>query len=689
MAYNIIQKNGSLKFDKFFDLMSKPHNGYIYGLSRVEENDNGVKITAFKAEDISMDGETIKSDNASYVIIPNNVTYYTSSELPDGYAYFICSQKKGNKCHYIAIKGKAGIYTNSIGGGASLGYRQLFLYTDVEVLGVGTATFTNSVFDFCNSADDPDDIKDRFIKVKAGQSGDERKVYNYFDLQNGKFVLPDKFVYSIKYNNGKFIVNTSKSSFPEYYDLDGNKMKLDDVKDKIIIEASDRYRRVRIGKKNPIDAFVVKHRFYDGIFALYKDYDYDKDEFTNEICQFTNALHVIDIDRSEKDGKTFYINNYEHGEIPYNDIYGKQSETFSSRLVDKVITNNEGDILLYTTPSKEIKYVDLNDMEEHTIYTAGDNEKLKIEAYSIYDYKRHNIIIQISYKQYGNATKYVDLEGNIKAEFLWPTDAICYEEDWRKNGFFKGRVYNDKGKEETKFFTYNEKNGEIEEVDMNGVRIGEISVHNKILYVQDYETDYMHQYNTELKCVDDDNIIMQKFYNPQSSSYYAYVVYHKDTKLYDVMPTVYDKRGANTSFSGQKYPWDFFAMELNGEPYRPKSITVVGSKGNGDYAAHSMLAIIAERYVDGALKKTLFISDGQFPKDEEDMSKGRKWFTVGEYDDIVVTDYWRNEEGYFGMTDTKKDFEANRIYVTDGNKETTYGVTYAADGHLRLVKKRS
>ena len=41
------------------------------------------------------------------------------------------------------------------------------------------------------------------------------------------------------------------------------------------------------------------------------------------------------------------------------------------------------------------------------------------------------------------------------------------------------------------------------------------------------------------------------------------------------------------------------------------------------------------------------------------------------------------------MTDTKKDFEANRIYVTDGDKETTYGVTYAADGHLRLVKKRS
>ena len=101
-----------------------------------------------------------------------------------------------------------------------------------------------------------------------------------------------------------------------------------------------------------------------------------------------------------------------------------------------------------------------------------------------------------------------------------------------------------------------------------------------------------------------------------------------------------------------------------------------------------MIAFIAERYVDGKLKKTFFMNDAKFAKDDKDITKGRKLFAAGEYDDITVTDYWREEEGSFRMSDIKKNMEANRIYITDGGKTTMYGIAYTPDGHIRLSKKK-
>lgn len=680
MAYNIILKNGRLKFDKaMIDCLTKPHKGMVYGL--VDRKDPKlIEIPVDKLSDINT---TIKIEDY-YIKNIENITYTSISKSGFAEAYIMFSRRKGKTCNYTCIKGKLTDVTKI----SFLNYYQILSYGVVDVID-GSATFANKSFKFCYYTDDePDEIIGHFIKMQAGQSGDERKLYNYFDLHKGKFIFPDRFVYSIKYDNGKFVVHTSKDAFPDYYDLDGNRLKLDDVakKDKIIIEASNRYRRVNVGKTNPIDCFVVKHRFYNGIYDLFKDYDYDEDEFVGHICQFTDAIHVIDLDGPSKNGKSFKINQYEDGSIPHTSDL-RDSDVFSSRIVDKIIKNNDGDILLYTTPGKEIRYIDLNEgLEEHTMYKAGDYEKISIKSYSIYDYKRHNILLQIGYNLYGYSTKYVDFNGNIKGEFSSNTSSICYEDKLKDNGFFQGEVHVN-GKDEKKFFVFNENNGNIEEVDMNGVSIGDTNVHDGVLYVEDDNTKYVHKYDMDLNCIDDENITMQEFKNPNNNSDYGYVVYHKDTKTYDIMPSEYNKQSQNGLYGSSDKPWDFFSLELNDEPYRPYNITIVGSMDNREIDSKSMIAFIAERYVDGKLKKTLFMNDGKFAKDDKDIKKGRKLFAAGEYDDITVTDL-RGNEGCFRMSDSKKDMEANRIYITDGDKTTIYGIAYTPDGHIRLSKKK-
>lgn len=684
MAYNIILKNGRLKFDKaIIDCLTEPHKGMVYGL--VDRKDPKlIEIPVDKLSDINT---TIKIEDY-YIKNIENITYACRNKPDSVEAYIMFSRRKGKTCNYTCIKGKLTDSTKI----SFLDYYKILSYGVVDVID-GSATFTNKSFKFCYypDEDESDEIIGHFVKMQAGQNSDERKLYNYFDLHKGKFIFPDKFVYSIKYDNGKFVVHTSKDAFPDYYDLDGNRLKLDDVakKDKIIIEASNRYRRVNVGKTNPIDCFVVKHRFYNGIYDLFKDYDYDEDEFVGHICQFTDAIHVIDLDGPSKNGKSFKINQYEDNKIPHKSNL-RDSDVFSSRLVDKIMTENDGDILLYTTPDKEIRYIDLKEgLEEHTMYRAGDNEKLSIKSHSICDYKRHNILLQIGYKQYSYSTKYVDFNGNIKGEFESNTSSIN-EGKLIDNGFFKGEVHVN-GKDETKFFAFNENNGNIEEVDMNGISIGDTNVHDDVLYVKDKNTKYVHKYDMDLNCIDDENITMQEFRNPNNQSNnqdYGYVVYHKDTKTYDIMPSEYNKQSQNGTHGSPDKPWDFFSLELNDEPYIPYKITIVGSRYNERIDSLSMIAFIAERYVDGKLKKTFFMNDDKFAKDDKDIKKGRKLFAAGEYDDITVTDL-RGKEGCFELSNKKKDMEANRIYITDGDKTTMYGITYTPDGHIRLVKKKN
>ena len=211
MAYNIIQKNGQLKFDKaMIDCLSKPHKGMVYGL--VDQKDPKlIEIPVDKIADINT---TIKIEDY-YLKNIENMTYTSISKPGVDEAYIIFSRRKGKTCNYTCIKGKLTEYPKS----TTIYYYTILSYGVVDVVD-GSATFTNKSFKFCGYADEPDEIIGHFIKMQAGQSGNERKLYNYFDLHKGNFILPDRFVYSIKYDNGKFVVHTSKDGFPEYYDLD-------------------------------------------------------------------------------------------------------------------------------------------------------------------------------------------------------------------------------------------------------------------------------------------------------------------------------------------------------------------------------------------------------------------------------------------------------------------------------------
>ena len=75
MAYNIIQKNGQLKFDKaMIDCLSKPHKGMVYGL--VDQKDPKlIEIPVDKIADINT---TIKIEDY-YLKNIENMTYTSIS----------------------------------------------------------------------------------------------------------------------------------------------------------------------------------------------------------------------------------------------------------------------------------------------------------------------------------------------------------------------------------------------------------------------------------------------------------------------------------------------------------------------------------------------------------------------------------------------------------------------------------
>jgi hypothetical protein len=655
MGYNLITRRGNLKLDKFIDSISKySKNGYFYGFrkNRVGLN-NFLEVLKFSEtnndDTMSSDSVNIRIDNSEYT--------NTNDDVSNPSRFLLYNGKNGQ---FIMIKGDVE-YRNFDS------YTDIGQYRNIEVIGIGQRKFNNVAIKFDSIYNKQNDSS-RFLRMKAGASGSERTVYNFFDLQKGDYVF-DYFQYDVVYKDGKFVTHHSSSSLPYYYDENGEQIQ---KVENVIHESGDNYRKIKIGKDHKFEGFLYKHPYSRGMeYTIYKDYDYENQEFINPICTFYGLAHVEYMGFDGKDGETFYIDTSESGNFPSYSWSNPASE-FGSRLVDKVLENSLGDLFLYVTPSGNLAYFTTDELKEHIILSGDSPKHMRIRQTSITDYKLKDIFINISKNEYGDRSIVVNLKGDTIYESDGILMYVSYEDIFKKNGILK-TTKND----ETVFVQY--KDGKITDIDLNGVIPYHIESRDNILYITDKKDMYIHKYNENMKCIDDDNLIEQKI-TSRSNSYssdYGFVQYDKTTKTYKVSTS---EHGFDTG--------DFFELLLNGEPYKPHDLYVISSHGNRNYHNNTYIAFIGSRYIDGGLKKTLFISDQLNLLDPSNPRKGRKLFTFGEYDDILCTDEYEREN-YFYVGERKSGYEENRIFVTDGDKETTYSLTLTKEGTLKTIKKKA